>query len=478
MSKLFSDGRGAARPGRVGAGQIVLGGTQDQPVGSNLSYPAEARRTMPLRQRGRHPSGYHAISALLSTCAVIAASCTSYSALADDAVPVETSPGPKIPSQTLTTAAGTTPFSLKVQYTGEAWDNALGGLHDGTTYIQNVDAQLYINAADAFGWTGGSFLFEGFYNNARSLDTQYVGSAQDVSAIDTSGVKVFRLYQAFYKQSLGDTNLLFGIYDLETEFGSTKPMEIFFNGAYAWTFTLDQSGATGPSTYPNTAPAFRVRQKLNDQWSVQAAVLDGVSDSRDHPAENTVIFNRDAGALAIGEVDYTPIRGTKIMAGYWGYTGKFDALDDTNANGTQRQVHGSSGGYIGGATRLYSPAPGRGLDAFANLGLADPKTNQIDRSLNFGLTYTGLLDDRPGDKLGFAVGLAGDSNAYRAMQLRAGNGVGNTETNFELTYRAKITDWLTVQPDIQYLVHPNTDPTLKNDLVFGVHFELSHVFDF
>jgi porin len=45
-----------------------------------------------------------------------------------------------------------------------------------------------------------------------------------------------------------------------------------------------------------------------------------------------------------------------------------------------------------------------------------------------------------------------------------------------LTYRAQITPWLVVQPDIQYWINPNVDPTLKNDLLLLVHFEISHVF--
>jgi porin len=98
--------------------------------------------------------------------------------------------------------------------------------------------------------------------------------------------------------------------------------------------------------------------------------------------------------------------------------------------------------------------------------------------LNIGFTYTGPLADRPYDRLGFAVGIARAGNAYKEMQVASGSGVRAYETNFELTYRAPITRWLVIQPDIQYWINPNMDPMLKNDLLLLVHFEVSHVFDF
>jgi porin len=306
----------------------------------------------------------------------------------------------------------------------------------------------------------------------------YVGAVQDPSLIDTSGVAQFRVYQAYYKQDIGNTNVLEGIYDVETEFGITRPMDVFFNGAYAWTTTLDHPGQNGPSTYPNTSLAVRIHQTITDKWSVQAAVLDGVPDSPKFPDINAVNINRNAGALVIGEVDYEPTRTTKIMAVYWNYTGDFVALNQTRPDGMDRHVFGSAGGYIGGATRLYSQTARRGLDAFANIGFAGDTTNEIDRSLNLGFTYTGLLDSRPFDRMGFAVGIARAGKAYKDLQIASGSSVNSYETNFELTYRAPITRWLTVQPDIQYWVNPGLDPTLKNDLLFLVHFEISHVFDF
>jgi porin len=418
-------------------------------------------------------------SSWLAACLILTASCIGRPVLADDLpgpAPAGTASGPQLRVQGPAADSGPSPITLRLQYTGEAAYNAAGGIHDGGTYLNQILGQLHINTDKAFGWTGGSFVLEGFYQNANSLDTQYVGAAQDPSLIDTSGVAMFRLYQAYYKQDIGNLNILFGIYDLETEFGISRPMDIFFNGAYAWTFTLDQSGLNGPSTYPNTSLAIRLHEKINDRWSVQFAALDGVPDSVKTPATNAIIFNKTNGALLIGEVDYTPTRTTKIMAGYWYYTGEFDAINQTAANGMQRRVSGGGGGYIGGAKRLYSQTARRGLDGFVNVGFADSTTNTIDRSLNMGLTYTGLLDSRPYDRFGIAAGIVRPSSAYKAMQIAAGEGVKNYEANFELTWRAAITSWLTVQPDIQYFINPNVNPALKNDLLFMVHFEVSHVF--
>jgi len=417
---------------------------------------------------------------LPAVCVFVAAGGIDRVALADDVLappPAGTAAGPQLHAQSQAADNGPSPITLRLQYTGEGAENAIGGLRNGASYMNNILGQLHVDADKAFGWKGASFVLEGFYENADSLGSQYVGAAQDSSVIDTGGVAMFRLYQAYYKQDIGNTNVLFGVYDLETEFGATRPMDIFFNGAYAWTTTLDQSGLNGPSTYPNTSLAVRIRQRLSDQWSLQAAVLDGVPDSLKHPAGNSININRTAGALLIAEADYVPTHTTKMMAGFWDYTGRFPSLSQTGEDGMARQMYGSSGGYIGGATRLYSVTARRGLDAFANLGIAGSDRQQIDRSLNIGFVYTGLLDLRPADRLGFAVGIAHAGSPYRQMQIATGAGVESYETNFELTYRARITDWLTIQPDVQYWINPNMDPTLRNDLLFLIHFEISHVFD-
>ncbi len=387
--------------------------------------------------------------------------------------PMDATVGPQrpVPPQALYNEPSA--VTVRLQYTGEVASNAVGGLHDGSTYMNNLDAQVVVDTGRAFGWEGGRFLVEAFYENAASVNRTYVGALQDPSPIDAGG-SLLRLYQAYYEQRFDRTNLLFGLYDIESEFGVTKPEDVFLNGAYAWNSALDVSGRNGASTYPNTSLALRVRQRLSEEWTVKAAVLDGVPDNPNRPRSNDINVTRTNGAFLIGEVDYTPVRYTKVFIGFWDYTGKFAAYNRTDTSGMQRQVFGSRGGYIGGATRVYSPIGRRGLDLFATLGIADGSTDPVDGSLNFGATYTGPLDSRPADRIGLAFGVVQASNAYRRAQ--GATGFGKYERTIELTYRAAIADWLTVQPDLQYISHAGFNAGLKDDVLFMVHFEIGQVF--
>jgi porin len=401
-----------------------------------------------------------------------------FPALADD-LSAPAGPRPSALGQAQSADSGPSPFQLRLQYTGEAWSNS-GGLQNGNTYLQNAFAGLKVDTEKAFGWTGGRFVAEGFYNTGNSLNENFVGSVQDPSAVDVGDRSLLRVYQVYYDQKFGNTDIRFGVMDLETEFGISRPMDVFFNGAFAWTSTIDasgQRGLNGPSTYPNTSLGVRVRQKINDEWSVQGAVVNGMSDRVDFPHSNSIDINNRNGALAVAEVDYVPIARTKLMMGYWTYTGLQDTQNEFSDTGALRQVRGSQGAYIGGTTRLYTIKDARGLDAFVNFGIGDSKVNEVDRSMNAGLTWTGPFDARPRDKLGFGVGIARAGDPFQQAQLAQGNTVYSYETSFELTYRAVLTDWLTVQPDIQYIVHPGFDGAVKNDFVFGLHFEIGHLFN-
>jgi porin len=277
--------------------------------------------------------------------------------------------------------------------------------------------------------------------------------------------------------------VLFGIYDLETEFSNTKPMSLFLSKNLTWNTALDQSGtmpqngSIGPGNYPYTPLAVRVRQQLSPGISVQVVLANAASDNPRRQSSNDVAISPTYGALGIAELDYTPSPTTKLMAGVWGLTSRLPVNGQYLANGAQRTVAGQQGGYIGGATRLYSLEGKRGLDGFFTLGLSSQQSTNTSQSINGGLVYTGLLNARPHDKAGVSFNVNTAPDSFRRAQLARGIGFRNNEASFEATYRAKITDWLTLQPDVQYIVNPGYAPKAKDDLVFGLHVEIGHLFD-
>ena len=374
-------------------------------------------------------------------------------------------------------------YLLNLLYTGEAWSDAAGGLRRGGSYMYNADAHLQVDTGKAFGWTGGQFEAEAFYANAMSTGNTFVGALDQQSPIDTAAnAPMFRIYQLFYDQSFGATDVRFGIYDLETEFSNTKPMNLFLSKDLTWNTAFDQSGTmpmnstVGPGNYPYTPLALRIRETLSPQLSVQVAVADGAADNPKNLAQNNVMFSSAYGALFIGEADYTPDKYTKLMIGTWGLTSKLDDFSHVAAGGSPRMTYGEAGAYVGGATRLYNAGAKRGLDGFFTLGASTPDSTNVATSFNAGLVYTGLLDARPTDKLGVSMNVNQDSGAYRDFMATQGQSLGMYETSFEATYRIKFNDYFTLQPDVQYIVHPYYSSTTHNALALGVHFELGRVF--
>lgn len=370
-------------------------------------------------------------------------------------------------------AAGDTvsPLQFKLTYTGEAWDLS-GGNRSGGNYMQGLDASLSIDA-DKLGWRGAHFYFEAFGVTGKSLFDQ-AGAFSAPSAIDGFlAMNTFRLYQAFYEQRLYRTDVLLGIYDPQTQFAATRPMDVFFNRAFAWSAPLttagNQAGLNLP-LYPNSELGLRIKHEITDQLTAKFGLLNAQADNPTPPWNTDVVFNSKYGAFAIGELDYMPMARTKIMAGYWALTGKFTSLDRLNADGAPHQYYGTSGGYFGGATRVYTIEGGRGVDVFANFGFANADVNVVDKSVSGGMTVMGPFEARPHDKLGLAIGYShiSQQSAFKAY---------NYELPIELTYRAQLTDWLTVQPNIQYILHPALVASKKNDFLIGLHFEIGHLFN-
>jgi porin len=69
--------------------------------------------------------------------------------------------------------------------------------------------------------------------------------------------------------------------------------------------------------------------------------------------------------------------------------------------------------------------------------------------------------------------MARNGSSYLEAQQQAVSPVAAAETAIELSYLAQVAAWLALQPDVQYVIHPNTDPRLHNAAVAQLRFEMT-----
>jgi porin len=83
-----------------------------------------------------------------------------------------------------------------------------------------------------------------------------------------------------------------------------------------------------------------------------------------------------------------------------------------------------------------------------------------------GLNYLGLIPGRGQDE----VGIAADHAVINDNLVDAG-GWDNFESVIEITYKARITHCVSIQPDLQYVIHPSASANIKDAFVAGLRFE-------
>mgnify|MGYP002635506005 FL=1 len=163
--------------------------------------------------------------------------------------------------------------------------------------------------------------------------------------------------------------------------------------------------------------------------------------------------------------------GMRAAIGLWRYSSEFEKINEF-VGAAPVSDSGNQGVYAFVDAPIYQSNNGVWVNGFARYGIANQNFNQLSSYLGFGAVAGGLIDSRPEDTLGLAVATAFNGDDYKALN---GGLVNDHETAIELTYSAQLTDNFRIQPDIQYIINPGTDPSLKNALVVGVRFEFGLV---
>ena len=357
-------------------------------------------------------------------------------------------------------------YKLEGNYIGDLFENFSGGIKKGKAYLSLLSLRGTFDLENAIGWKGTSFFLHLQGEQGRKPST-FVGDSQVTSNIETP-VDTGRVYEAWIQKSFEDGKFtaLLGLYDLNSEFYTNAPAALFLNSSLGIGKELAQTGQNGPSIFPVTSVALRLKAQPTNEYYLQAVVLDAVAGDPKNPYGTHVILKPNEGYLIVNEVGWTPTTGTgkdeapvgKVALGTWFYTETQEHLTQTDSGGGPLQAT-NAGTYL-----LMDHTVGKGFSVFARYGQANESVNPFKSDLSVGVYGKGVIASRADDEVGLTMTQVQLSKYFKEAQVVAGTPMRADETTYELTYKINFNDRFALQPDLQYVVHPSADPALDDSL--------------
>lgn len=397
---------------------------------------------------------------------------------------------------------------LGSDYIGETLGNPTGGVHQGAIYEGRLELFITLDLEKIAGWSGATVHANAYQIHGRGLSANNLGN----NILIASGIEASRstrLFDLWLEQQLWNNMVAVRIGQLaaDDEFIISQYASLFVNSTFGFPGILATDLPSGGPEYPLSTPGVRIKAQPTDQLSFLAAVFNGdpagpgPGNPQLRDASGTA-FRVNDNAFAIAEAAYalnqekdaTGLPGT-IKLGGWYHSGlfadqRFDgkglSLANPLSSGVPAQRRGDYGLYavIDQLIWRMPETKDQGLGAFLRLSGSPSDRNQVDLYADGGVNYKGLVPSRGDDVLGLGLAYAHISGAASALDRDTNFFTGTNrpvrdyEAAIELTYRAQITAWWTIQPDLQYIFHPGghvpdpTDPThtrpIGDALVVGV----------
>ncbi len=362
-------------------------------------------------------------------------------------------------------------FTFTGAYVVDLLGDLDGGKARGARYLDFVKLSAAYDGAAA-GRQGLTALVSIEHVNGADISNELIGVSQAVTNIEATP-EAFRFYEAWVQKEIGGGAgaVKAGLIDLNANFDVQETAALFLNSSDGIGPDFSDSGLNGPSIFPTPALAVTAFWRPAAGWTAQAGVFDGVAgDPNDRGRFVAVQISPRDGALIVAQVERRFGDAARLEAGAWTYTASFAALDQFDAAGAPRRIGGNGGlyGLVEGRLARKPKSGEGGLSGWLRLGVANGDINRVADYLGAGLVYIGLFPGRDKDQAGVAISRAGFGDGAHAAAARGGVSLADAENIFEATYRYGVTDWLNIQPDLQYVVHPGGNPGLGNAVVAGV----------
>lgn len=351
---------------------------------------------------------------------------------------------------------------IGADYTGEILGNVSGGVKRGAVYDGRITLSLDADLGKLAGWRGARAHASAIEVHGRGPSADLLGgNLMDVSNIEARPEA--RLYTLWLEQSLfdGKVSIRAGQIGADDDFLISDTASNLLNGTFGWAALASSDMTAGGPVYPLPTPGLRVRVRPSPETAILAAMFSGNPGGADCSGDpqlcnrHGTTFSFGGGTLWMGEVQYAP-QGVRLPGTYkigaWRETGAF-----TDQFTGKSGRHGDYGVYAIADQAVWRPAGGEtGLNVFLRGGAASANRNLVSWYVDGGFGLTGPFAGRKDDTLTLGVAYGRISGDAADADRAAGppTPVRDYESVIELTYAASVAPWWTVQPDLQYVIHP------------------------
>ena len=362
-------------------------------------------------------------------------------------------------------------------YTSELMGNPGGGQSRGFTYAGTVQVSIFWDFAKLLHLAGLSFNIGGAWSTGKNLSADYIGNnfwVQSAYTAPGNGSNNLTLGQIYLQQQLFDNSLILagGRLAPATTFATMPVLNNYINQGInpipgsLWTnddtFTSYPPGVEwGAQAIYNLSPAFQVAAGVFN--TNQSSALGGKGGL------NFALQQGNRGVLSVVQVSYflNHAPDDKGLPGQYSFGGFYNGnrfANLNNPNSTKSGLYSIYGMFQQMVYRDGGAGSQKGLTVWGEAAVA-PRSivSFMPYFIGGGLSYQGALPRRDNDITSVGV-IYGSFSRYIPRTT--------AETVIEANYQVTLSNWLSITPDLQYVIKPNGSSAIKNALVLGAQVQI------
>ncbi|WP_028695486.1 carbohydrate porin [Pseudomonas cremoricolorata] len=363
-------------------------------------------------------------------------------------------------------------------YSGETAYNAHGGLHRSARYSQNLKLGARFDLSKIFALdNGGNVQLTINDRRGNSASEDLVGNRLPIQ--ENFGGLYTRLTELSYERTLltPALNVKLGYMAMGNDLGGLDSGILcnFMNAGFCG-HPLNMSGGSGWTNYPNARLGVRVKYDLSPSWQLRVAAFNVDPESNGNSSRAWHIGPKHTtGTVVPLELVYK-LQGERSGEYKLGYY--YDS-SDVKRIGSDKDVSGRSGHYLLADQAVWNDesSPGRSLHVFGQYSASSKAASPFTKWYGAGVVLYKPFQSRPRDTVALGYGRAVPNPRSRDVLEEAAfdNGerfsaIDNAERLIELSYGYQVTPWLSLRPDVQYIIEPGafSGRDIANALVFGL----------